>query len=276
MGGGVKAAVRPWIPPRVLEVWHRRFFGPSLTLTDSSWSECASTGPGYQDPRILANVESAACSALAAGRGFERDGLLFTEATVDWSIVGPLFEARVATQGVLRVIDVGGSLASKWIQHRALMDLLSPIRWSVVEQEHYVNAGRRIFGIEDVSFWPDLDDALKAGGGADVVLFSSSLHYFERPMMLLDEACSASQHSVVIDRSPAWSGSEAHLAMQKVSLYERPVEYPCWVLSEPSVMSTLRESFDIVCTWNEVMPIPTFPKSAEVTFLGAAGMGRRR
>lgn len=231
-------------------------------------------GLSYEDPVILASVERATRTALADAGAFERDGVVFDAGEAHWPILGPLFEARTACRGTLTVLDVGGSLASKWLQHRAFLPSLAPLKWVVIEQDNYVAVGRQLFDPSDVSFHREIDAGLAAENGADVILFSSSLHYFDSPMSVLDQAARETRHSLIVDRSPAWPMRAPHLAVQGVGLYSRRVEYPCWVLSKDAILERLRRSFAMVSQWEEPMPIPTYPDSAPIRFLGAAGIGK--
>lgn len=275
MGPRVRQLLRPWLPSRALELWHRRGHGSSLSLTDKLWAEYQGAKSGYHDETIFRSVQTATESVLRKGSGYERDGVEFDEPSIHWPVLGALFEARNARDGVLTVVDVGGSLASKWIQHRPFLNDLAPIRWVVVEQEHYVHAGRKLFDPSDVEFKLNLDGAIADVGSADFILFSSSLHYFEHPMEILDQACRSSSHSVVVDRTPIWNQPRPHLAVQKVALYSEPVEYPCWILSRAQVMDVLKDSFRLVSTWEEQMPIPSYPTNAGIEWLGVCGIGRR-
>jgi putative methyltransferase (TIGR04325 family) len=271
-----REAVRPWIPPAALALWRRRrgtYAG--LQLTELDWSEAARSCGGYDDPVILDSVEQAARQALESASAYERDGVVFDRGDVHWPILGPLFEARAAVSGELRVVDVGGSLASKWFQHAQFHDALSPIAWAVVEQAALVRVALPWLQTDQLTFHESIESAVTHLGGVDIVLFSSSLQYLEDPMSSLELAAKVSRHSVAIDRMPSWDHSAAALAIQSVGLYSKPVRYPCWVMSKPQVLSALAASFDVVATWQEPMPFPALPESAGIGWLGAAGIGRR-
>lgn len=273
MDSRIKEGIRPWLPPKVLDLWRKsQGKAAALELVKGSWSDYADIDRGYEDPLILETVVAAARKAIESGSGFERDGLFFGAEEAYWPILGPLFEARSRCEGQLRVIDMGGSLASKFIQNRAFLPLLAPISWTVVEQGRYVVAGRKLFPGDEVSFSSNFREAVCEMNGVDVVLFSSSLHYFEQPMSLLDESIESAAQSVVIDRSPSWDRASEHLAVQKVGLYSRNVQYPCWVLSQPKILDRLRSRFKVVATWDESLPIPTRPSNTGISFLGASGM----
>jgi len=275
MADRMRDRLRPWLPPAAIRLWHqRRGTGSSLRLTDLEWDDLALTGATYGDPVILAHVEEAAEAALSDRGRFERDGVVFREKETHWPVLGPLFEARAALEGPLKVIDYGGSLASKWIQHRDFLPALAPMSWAVVEQEHFVGAGQRLFESTDVTFHMSIESAVRAMNGVDVIIFSSSLQYLRDPMMVLSQAANLAAHAVVLDRTPSWSRPAAHLALQQVGLYDRPVQYPCWILSRPAILAQLRHSFTLVSTWNEALPIPTSPYALEVDLLGASGIGR--
>ena len=212
----LKDAVRPWIPPAALDIARRRRGSyAGLALTDLSWPEALALCEGYDDPVILDSVERATREALV-GNGYERDGVVLAAGEVHWPILGPLLEARAASSGVMRVVDVGGSLASKWFQHRQFHATLAPIAWAVVEQPQVVRKARAWLETGQLTFHESFLDACAHLGGVDVVVFSASLHYLPHPMMALTEAASITTHSIVIDRLPAWSEPTEHRGLGDV------------------------------------------------------------
>jgi putative methyltransferase (TIGR04325 family) len=271
----LKDVIRPWIPPAALDLTRRRKGSyAGLALTDLTWAEALEACEGYHDPVILENVERATRQALGDG-GYERDGVVLELGEVHWPVLGPLFEARAAVSGTLRVIDIGGSLASKWFQHRQFHLALAPMAWAVVEQPQVVRTASQWLQTNELTFHGSITEAHERLGGVDVVMFSSSLQYLPNPMSVLGEAASLAGHSIVIDRMPTWSETTEHLAIQSVGLYAKPVRYPCWVMSRPAVSTTLNEVFDIVATWDEVMPFPATPSSAHIGWWGVLASGRR-
>ncbi len=275
MAARLRDVLRPWIPPAAIDIARRRRGSyAGLTLSDLNWAEALAVCDGYDDPVIFDSVERATRKAIASD-GYERDGIVLEAGEVHWPILGPLFEARAATPGVLRVIDVGGSLASKWFQHRQFHAALAPVAWAVVEQAHVVGAAREWLETDQLSFHASVSEARTYLEGADVMIFSSSLHYLPQPMAALREAASVASHSVVIDRVPSWNEPGEHVAIQSVGLYSKPVRYPCWVMSRPSMLRALEESFEIVTTGGEAMPFSATPASARIGWWGVFASGSR-
>ena len=268
--------MRPFIPPAVLELWRRRRgTHVGLEFTSLAWAEAVALCGSYDNPVILENVEMATRHARANARQFERDGRVFDMGEVHWPVLGPLFEARSVLGGVLRVVDVGGSLASKWFQHAQFHEALAPIAWAVVEQPGLVNVAIPWLQDAQLTFHDTIESAAAHLGGIDVALFSASLQYFRDPMTALESAASLACHSVIVDRMPSWDRPEAHLAIQSVGLYSKPVCYPCWVMSEPEVLGMLGRAFETVARWREPMPMDVRPAGVGIGWLGVAGIGRR-
>ena len=78
------------------------------------------------------------------------------------------------------MLDLGGALGGYYYQHRKFMSMLAKVRWSVVEQKHFVVCGRDEFQDEYLRFHETIADCL-AEGPVDVGFLSSVLQYLERP-----------------------------------------------------------------------------------------------
>ena len=102
-------------------------------------------------------------------------------------VLAGLLWAALRGSGGLHVLDFGGSLGSGWRQNRRFLEGISPLRWSVVEQAHFVARGRERFEDEVLRFYPDVEACYRSETPPDVVLFSSVLHYLARPFEILEE-----------------------------------------------------------------------------------------
>jgi putative methyltransferase (TIGR04325 family) len=272
----IRESVRPWLPPKLVDLWRSyRGTANALALTDLAWEQALKASGGYDDPVIVARAVAAARHVQEQEGTFERDGVLLPQGEVHWPILGPLFEARAHQSGTLRVLDVGGSLGSKWFQHRDFLPSLAPMKWAVVEQPMLVAAAESTFASDNLSFHATMADASAWLGGVDICVFSASLQYLQDPDKELREAAHLSGHSLLIDRSPVWEERDHHLAVQHVGIYEKPVSYPSWVMSRRRLMGVVGSHFERVFTWTEGMPFPAYPPRADIKWLGVLATGRR-
>ena len=268
-------AAKRWVPPALIDAWRRRSgTWAGLDVSPTQVTNRAQSR-GYTDPLILDRVEAATRKALIGAVRYERDGLTFDDQDVYWPVFGPLMAVRRSTPGVLRVLDLGGSLGSKWLQHREWAELLSPLQWAVVEQPHYVGRAAELAYPDSISFHSSLGEANEAISGVDVALFSSSLQYFDNPPEILHEAMELTDQAVVVDRATVSTSERESLGMQVVTLYERPVRYPCWLLSWPRLIHVVEQQFRHVGTWQETLSYPIYPRQTDAFFGGVFGFGRR-
>ena len=270
------AAVRRWVPPALMDAWRRRSGTWSgLDVSPRHLPDSANSA-GYANPLILDRVEAATRDALAGVARYERDGLTFGDSDVYWPVLGPLMGVRRSSPGVLRVLDIGGSLGSKWLQHRDWIELLAPLQWAVVEQPHYVHRAAELDYPETVTFHTSLDEAHEAMSGVDVALFSSSLQYLDNPFGSLHEAMGVAEQAVVVDRATVSNGERDTLGVQSVTLYDSPVRYPCWLMSWPYLIRSVGQQFHHVGTWRESLSYSTYPRQTDAFFGGVFGFVKRR
>jgi putative methyltransferase (TIGR04325 family) len=182
---------------------------------------------GYDQQLILDRVTEATNTVLRGEAAFERDSITFANPEFRWPVIAGLLSVA-ARESELRVLDFGGSLGSTFWQHRPLLDGVE-VRWAVVEQENFVNEGRKL-DQQDVSFFESIDAAVREIS-PNVILISSVLQYMPDPGKILQELLSAQANTLIIDRTPM-SDSVANIACIQVvppSIY--PASYPAWILS---------------------------------------------
>ena len=62
--------------------------------------------------------------------------------------------------GVLSVLDFGGSLGSTYYQNKKFLDSLDDVSWNIVEQKHFVDAGKEDFEDERLRFSYDIESCV--------------------------------------------------------------------------------------------------------------------
>jgi putative methyltransferase (TIGR04325 family) len=215
--------------PPVLVRWARRLVHERVFSGDfATWSEARARCSGYDSPLILERVTAAARAVRDGHAAYERDSVTFAEPAPHWPLLSCLMYAAARTGGRLEVLDFGGSLGSLYFQHRAWMDHLAAVRWRIVEQQAFVEVGRREFAVGGLSFHLSLEEAC-AEGRPSVVLLSSVLPYLEKPHDLLADIVQRGFPFVLIDRTGCVrSGGRDRLLIQRVPPSIYPASYPCW------------------------------------------------
>lgn len=61
-------------------------------------------------------------------------------------------------RGALKVCDFGGSLESTYYQNKKFLDKITDVSWGVVEQRHFVDAGKKDFEDDRLKFFNTVDE----------------------------------------------------------------------------------------------------------------------
>lgn len=185
---------------------------------------------GYSSDEILDRVKSASL-AVQQGRGvFERDAVLFDHVQHAWPVLAGLLWIAQQRRGSLHVLDFGGSLGSSYRQNRRFFSGLDSFHWSIVEQPRFVECGREHFQDDVLHFFNSVDECLSFAK-PDVVLFSSVLHYLQRPFETLDEILNKGFDFAIVDRTPFIDGPRDRLCIQKTARPIYQASYPAWFFS---------------------------------------------
>ncbi len=243
----IKALVRGVLPKSLATWWRRRFGWQWFRGDYARWAEARAAASGYDDGAVLAKVLAAA-RAVKAGRAvWDRDGIAFTEPVIHKPLLQVLSQIAEQHEGHLEIVDFGGALGNTWRQHRAALRRFS-VRWRVVEQPAWVEAGRREFADEILSFHDSLPDAF-AGGTVTVVLFSSVLPYLEKPYIVREEAAHEGINPLIVDRTPFVAGGRDRLVVQHTPPQLGGGSYPCWLFDRTSLVAPLDPEYELADEW---------------------------
>src|SRR3546814_8173546 len=119
---------------------------------------------GYSESAILDRVRTATRAVVAGEAAYERDSVLFDKADYPFALITALLRAAASADMRLDVIDFGGSLGSTYRQCRPLLDAVQHLQWHVVEQPHFVEAGRQEFETDELHFWNEISDVPERSG----------------------------------------------------------------------------------------------------------------
>jgi putative methyltransferase (TIGR04325 family) len=196
---------------------------------------------------VLAKVV-AATREVVAGRGlWERDGAVFHVTEVNAPLLAALRQIADLERGRLDLVDFGGALGSTWRQHRGALKDLVQVRWCVVEQPHYVDAGHE-FADAVLGFFPTLEAALSEGS-VSTVLFSSVLPYVEQPRALLEEVARRGVRHVIIDRTSFAADGRERIVVQRTPSELGGGSYPCWLFGRDNLFAPLAAHYRLVSEW---------------------------
>lgn len=209
----------------------------------ATWREARCDSAGYDESAILDRVVTATRAVRDGRAAFERDGVAFPTLHENYPLLYALFRIAAGNRNRLRVVDFGGALGSAFWQHRRALAALDTIEWRVVEQMHFVEAGRREFSLGGLSFWPSLD-AATADGAPDLLFTSGALQYVEAPWRLIEAIVALGAPYMLFERLPLWPEGRDRLTVEQVPPEYGATSYPSWFLDEARFLATVEPAYE--------------------------------
>jgi len=220
---------RDWLPPTVVRCV-RYFRGGRGILFEgdyATWGEASTQCTGYDAEGILAKVLDATRKVKCGEAAFERDSVLFDHIEYAWPVLSGLMWVAARNGGRLNVLDFGGSLGSSYFQNRNFLQTLPEVRWNVVEQVNYVEAGRAYIQNEQLKFFRTIEECLQTNQ-PNVILLSGVLQYLPDPYSLLKELLAIQASAVILDRTCYLNqGKRELIKIQHVPATVYAASYPC-------------------------------------------------
>jgi putative methyltransferase (TIGR04325 family) len=234
MDPALKAVLKSCLPSCLVRTVKKIFPCPNARKSGwqgdyQDWQSAVRASSGYDAEVIFAKVRDAARAVRDGQALWERDSVLFYHEEYNFPLVAALMGVAARNRGRLHVLDFGGSLGSTYIQHRKLLHTLDEVRWSIVEQPHFVVSGQEEFSTNSLRFYLNME-ACAAELQPDVILFSSVLQYLEKPYAILEEAMSIRPQLLIIDRTPFYDGVKERLVVQKPEAIYPAVSYPMRIM----------------------------------------------
>lgn len=215
-----------------------------------TWDAAVSHASGYDAANILDKVKSATFEVLKGNAVFERDSVLFYEEEPNYPLITAVMRATIGKQE-LKILDFGGGLGSVYFQNRKFFSHFSNVSWRIVEQKHFVDAGRELFCSYNtpVSFYFTLDEAMK-GWKPDIVLLSSVLQYLPDYKAILEDIKKHNIETIVIDRCLCWCEDLPHrYCIQSVSKAIYKASYAVQLFNLQDLISVLSPEYQVDDTW---------------------------
>lgn len=201
-------------------------FGGRYATWEAALKEC----DGYDSDVIFEKVKKAAIAVRDGRACFERDGYLFYEKHTNFPILAILLSIYLE-MGELKVLDFGGSLGSMYFQHRDVLKKLGKnLKWSIVEQKHFVEFGRRELSDGILDFEYEIQDVKDC----NCIIFGSSLQYVENYRLYLLDAVQRKCKYVILDKTPVSNGDWISIERVHEPIYEG--SYPFHVFDKQKTL----------------------------------------
>jgi putative methyltransferase (TIGR04325 family) len=204
----------------------------------STWEGAVTLCTGYDAEVILEKALGATLKVKFGEVAYERDSVLFDKIQYSWPVTAALMWSAAKNGGELHVLDFGGSLGTSYFQNRKFLSSLKSISWSVVEQEHFVGAGRNYIEDEIIKFYLSIDEFLETKHPS-LILLSSVAQYLPDLDDFFRKINAINASVLVFDRTPFFSGLEHKVCIQRVSQRIYDASYPMWILSKSKLIHHL-------------------------------------
>jgi putative methyltransferase (TIGR04325 family) len=142
-------------------------------------------------------------------------------------------------------VDFGGSLGSSYFQNKNFIKNNTSIQWSIVEQKHFIECGKKYFEDENLHFFFSISDAQKERKN-NVLLVSSVIQYFEKPYELIEELMSYDFDYIVIDRTAFVDRDTDRITLQIVPTSIYSASYPSWFFNKNKFITAFEESYEMI------------------------------
>ncbi len=214
----------------------------------STWQEAMAHSRGYDSPAILEKVKDSLLKVKRGEAAYERDSITFDKVQYSWPVLTGLLIVASRNGNRLNVLDFGGSLGSSYFQNRGMLAHLAELKWNVVEQKNFVQAGKENFEDSQLKFFESIEDAAKSGT-SNVFLASSSLQYLEKPYEFMEGVAQHGFEYIIIDRTPCLPEND-RITVQKIHPRIYDASYPAWVLNEKRLTGILAKSYEEIGSWS--------------------------
>ncbi len=238
--------LKAWLPPEVIRIGrHITGYGSCFRGEFSTWEEAAAQTKGYDDSSILEKVLANTIAVRDGKAEFERDGVLFYRRDDRYPMLAALMRCAAENDGNLRVLDFGGGLGSAYFQHRHWFAGLKSIKWCVVEQEHFVEAGNKHLNDGKLFFTKSIEEAGKIGK-FDIIIFSSVLQYIKDFSVVIGQAIMLEPAYILIDRTPVIEGDKDMICVQKQTRRIVSSSYTARLFSTISLLDAVGRRYKVI------------------------------
>ena len=139
--------------------------------------------------------------------------------------------------GILRALDFGGSLGSSYFQNKHLLSELN-LEWSIVEQSHFVEYGKKELSDNTLQFYMDIEECLSERK-LDVIMISNTLQYLEDPYQWLNCFINSKIDYIFVDTATFSRNQDEYITIQHVSPKIYNASYPCWFFNKEKMLKIL-------------------------------------
>ena len=244
--------IKIFIPPFIIDFF--RYLNRKKKIyfsgTYPDWISAKNKSSGYDAENILKKILNATNLVVSGKANYEQDGKVFYKNSYSYELISVLLKAALENKNRLCVLDFGGALGSTYFRNRYFLKDIESLKWCIVEQNNYVEAGKKAnFANNIISFHNLIEDVLKQNH-PNVILFSGVLQYLPEPYVVLKKAISSKADYIIIDRNPFIREGDTKLSVQKIPGSLIKSSYPVWLFNEKDIKNLFFEEYIEVATFD--------------------------
>ena len=146
----------------------------------------------------------------------------------------------------IKVLDYGGSFGNTFFALEKYLNL--KFDWYVYDQKKKIQLAKKTNIFKPVKFV--YEDEIKKNYFYNIVLFSTSLQYFNNPLLVLKKLKNASK-IILINNLILTDSKKNYLRVEKPDPTIYKFSYPCWFLSKSKFQNTLKKYYRITYSKTE-------------------------
>lgn len=266
----LKKVIQLLLPPLFIKIYTKLFKSKkseSITFTTNtnsinwlgnylSWEDAKSNCTGYNSDSILNKVLEATLKVKNGEAVYERDSVVFDKIEYNWSLLATLLNIAISNQNKLFIIDFGGALGSTYFQNRNFLNNLE-IDWTVVEQELFVEKGKKYIQNEELSFCYSIEEA-RSQNNASVLLLSGVIQYLDEPYKWIEKFLSYDFEYIIIDRTAFIQQTNLNDKSERLTIQYVPktiyeASYPTWFFNEEKFTEKFTEKYELITDYKQTI-----------------------
>lgn len=244
--------IRQWLThSKILQLMKIHTNPVSWSGDYSDWDSVSKLSTGYDNPKILEKVLNSTLQVLSGRAAFERDSVAFKIPEYNWPLVSMILWIALNEKNKLSVLDFGGSLGSLYFQHKKMLANINELSWNIVEQSHFVEAGRKHIHDPLLHFFSSIENSVKYVE-PQVILLSSVLPYLEKPHEFIDNIIQEKFPYILIEKTPFFEIDKGkdRLTLQTVKKPIYDASYPAWFFSKQKFLLHFDASYELLFTFS--------------------------
>lgn len=211
----------------------------------TNWHEVEKLCKGYDDALIFEKVKKASVEVKKGNAVFERDSVLFYEAEYNPDFLKIIEQIASENNNEVHVLDFGGALGSLYYQYKPKLAKFPNVSWSVIEQKHFVEFGKKELENEQLRFYYTIEECITNNSKINMVLLSSVISYIKDPYELLNTVLKLNCKYILIDKNIFTDHEQDILTRQIVPPAIYDASYPCWILNKNKLIKFMSANYTL-------------------------------